>query len=57
MKKIISFLFVLIVIGCNPKKTTAQNQQNDSLPKIESIVTDFEEILSPNEEVKLTQML
>jgi uncharacterized protein len=57
MKKIISFLVVVIVIGCNPKKTTAQNQQNDSLPKIESIVTDFEGILSPNEEAKLTHMI
>jgi uncharacterized protein len=57
MKKIISFFVVVIVIGCNPKKTTAQNQQNDSLPKIESIVTDFEGILSPNEEAKLTHMI
>ncbi|MBN8642411.1 MAG: TPM domain-containing protein [Flavobacteriales bacterium] len=57
MKKIIFFLVILIIIGCNPKKTTAQNQQNDSLPKIESIITDFEGILSPNEEAKLTHMI
>ncbi|HLP65478.1 TPM domain-containing protein [Flavobacterium sp.] len=57
MNKITAFLVILIVIGCSPKKSNAQNQQNDSLPKIESIVTDFEGILSPKEEAKLTQMI
>lgn len=57
MKEITAFLAILIVIGCSPKKSNAQNQLNDSLPKIELIVTDFEGILSPNEESKLTHMI
>ncbi len=57
MNKFTSFLVVLITVICNPEKTNAQNERYDSLPIIELVVTDFEGILSPHEEVELTQKI
>lgn len=57
MNKFTSFLVILITIVSNPKKTNAQNQRYNSLPIIELVVTDFEGILSPQEEVELAQKI
>ena len=49
---------VVLLIGCNQKKATAQKPNYvDSLPKIEAVVTDFKNILSKEEEDQLTQII
>ena len=58
MKKVTLILMVVLLIGCNQKEVTAQKPNFvDSLPKIEAIVTDFENVLSKEEEEQLTHAI
>ncbi len=57
MKNYFFVLLSILLLSCNQKQANAQTEAFQSLPTIESVVTDFEDVLTPKEEQLLSQII